>query len=187
MRDRRLLRILVAVVTTTTLVACGDSSDDVESVVLDEPGEYQQPTIALNDDLQGALIETAVLLDADDEEVDLADLIGRPLVINFWFSACPPCKREMPVLQTVSETYADTVSFIGVNSVDSRERMLDFAEEMGVTYELLRDPNSDLLVSNGIAAFPTTLFVDANGAVVKQVAGEVTVESLTATIEEMLT
>jgi thiol-disulfide isomerase/thioredoxin len=183
---RRLLRVLVAVVITTTLVACGGSSDDVESVVLDEPGEYQQPTIALNDDLQGALIETAVLLDADDQEVDLADLIGQPLVINFWFSACPPCKREMPALQTVSETYADAVRFIGVNSVDSRERMLDFAEEMGVSYELLRDPNSDMLVSNGIAAFPTTLFVDSNGAVVKQVAGEVTVELLTSTIEDLL-
>jgi hypothetical protein len=43
-----------------------------------------------------------------------------------------------------------------------------------------------MLVSNGIAAFPTTLFVDSNGSVVKQIAGEVTVEVLTATIEELL-
>ena len=186
MRRRRILAVLVAIVTTTATVACGGASDDVESVVLDEPGEYQQPTIALNDDLQGSPIETTVLLDANDDEIDLADLIGEPLVINFWFSACPPCKREMPALQTVSETYADTVRFIGVNSVDSRERMLDFAEEMGVTYDLLRDPNSEMLVSNGIAAFPTTLFVDSNGSVVKQIAGEVTVEVLTATIEELL-
>ena len=155
-------------------------------MVLDEPGEYQQPTIALNDDLRGEPIETAMLLDANDDEVDLADLIGQPLVINFWFSACPPCKREMPALQTVSETYADTVRFIGVNPVDSRDRMLAFAEEMGVTYELLRDPDSELLVNNGIAAFPTTLFVDTNGSVVKQIAGEVTVDVLTSTIEELL-
>ena len=186
MRKRRRLGILGALVLTATLAACGGSSDGVESVVLDEPGEYQQPTIALNDDLRGEPIETAMLLDADDEEIDLADLIGQPLVINFWFSACPPCKREMPALQTVSETYADTVRFIGVNSVDSRDRMLDFADEMGVTYELLRDPDSELLVNNGIAAFPTTLFVDANGSVVKQIAGEVTVEVLTSTIEELL-
>jgi thiol-disulfide isomerase/thioredoxin len=185
-RDRRLLRILVVVVTTTTLVACGGSSDEVESVLLDEPGEYQQPTIALNDDRRGQPIATTVLLDGDDNEIDLADLIGQPLVINFWFSACPPCKREMPALQTVSENYGDVVRFVGVNSVDSRDRMLDFAEEVGVTYELLRDPDSELLVSNGIAAFPTTLFVDADGSVVKQVAGEVTVEVLTANIEEIL-
>ena len=93
----------------------------------------------------------------------------------------------MPALQAVSETYADTVRFIGINSVDSRDRMLDFAEEMGVTYELLRDPDSEFLVSNVIAAFPTSLFVDASGSVVKQIAGEVTVETLTSTIEELVT
>lgn len=172
---------------TTLIAACGGSSDGVESVLLDEPGVYQQPTIAFNDDLRGKPIETTMLLDVDDNEIDLADLIGEPLVINLWFSACPPCKREMPALQSVHETLGESVRFIGVNPIDSRDRMLGFADEMGVTYELLRDPDSEFLVSNGISAFPTTLFVDANGSIVKQIAGEVTVEVLTSAIEELVT
>lgn len=186
MRRRRALGVVSALVIGSVLVACGESSDGVESVVLDEPGEYQQPTIALNDDLRGTPIETSVLLDQNDDEIDLADLIGQPMVINFWFSACPPCKREMPALQAVSETFANTIRFIGVNPIDSRDRMLDFAEDMGVTYDLLRDPDSEMLVANGIAAFPTTLFIDTNGSVVKQIAGEVTIEVLTSNIEELL-
>ena len=65
--------------------------------------------------------------------------------------------------------------------------MLEFADEIGVTYELLRDPDGELLVANGIATFPTTLFVDANGIVVKQISGEVSIEVLTSAIEELLT
>ena len=170
----------------SVLVACGGSSDGIETVVLDEPGEYQQPSIALNRDLDGEPLETAPLLDRDDNDIDLAELIGRPLVINFWFTTCPPCKREMPALQSAHETHGDSVHFIGVNSVDSRDRMVEFADDIGVTYELLRDPDSELLVSNGIATFPTTIFVDANGVVVKQISGEVSIEVLTSAIEELL-
>lgn len=177
---------LLATACLTTFAACGSSSDDVESVVLDQPGEYQEPGIALNRDLDGDALEITTLLDRDDIETDITDFFGQPLVINFWFTACPPCKREMPALQSVHETYADRVRFIGINSVDTRERMVDFADDMGVTYQLLRDPDSEFLVSNGIAAFPTTLFVAADGTVVEQISGELTVDVLTATIEAML-
>lgn len=177
---------LLATACLSTFTACGSSSDDVESVVLDQPGEYQEPGIALNRDLDGDALEITTLLDRDDIETDITDFFGQPLVINFWFTACPPCKREMPALQSVHETYADRVRFIGINSVDTRERMVDFADDMGVTYQLLRDPDSEFLVSNGIAAFPTTLFVAADGTVVEQISGELTVDVLTATIEAML-
>ena len=187
MRAKRLLASAIAVAVASVLVACGDSSDGIETVVLDEPGEYQQPSIALNRDLDGESLETGRLLDRDDNDIDLAELTGRPLVVNFWFTDCPPCKREMPTLQSAHETHGDSVGFVGINSVDSRDRMLEFADDIGVTYELLRDPDGELLVANGIATFPTTLFVDANGIVVKQISGEVSIEVLTSAIEELLT
>lgn len=168
------------------LAACGSSADTVESVVLDQPGEYQEPTIALNQDLRGKPFRTAVVLDRNDASVDVAALIDRPLVVNFWFSACPPCKREMPALQSVHESYIDRVRFVGVNPIDSRDRMNEFASSMGVTYELLRDVDGELLVANGISAFPTTLFVATDGSVIRQIAGELTVGDLTAAIEELL-
>ena len=87
----------------SVLLACGGSSDDIETVVLDEPGEYQQPSIALNRDLDGESLETGRLLDRDDNDIDLAELTGRPLVVNFWFTDCPPCKREMPALQSAHD------------------------------------------------------------------------------------
>lgn len=169
-----------------TLVACGSTSDGVESVLLDQPGEYQEPGIAVNQPVRGQIFETAVVEGSDGSDVDVADLLGRPLVVNFWFSACPPCKREMPAIEEAHLRYGDAVEFVGVNPVDSVKRMNDFASEIGVTYTLLSDPDSELLVANGIAAFPTTLFVDANGIVTEQISGEVTVEMIDEAIGNLV-
>lgn len=166
--------------------ACGSSSDGVESVFLDEPGEYQEPGIAVNQPVRGDLLETAVLRSSDGSEFDVAELLGRPMVVNFWFSACPPCKREMPAIEEAHVRFGDSVSFVGVNPVDSEKRMNDFASDIGVTYTLLSDPDSELMVANGIAAFPTTLFVDANGVVVEQISGEVTLDMLSQAIEGLV-
>lgn len=169
-----------------TISACGSSSDGVESVLLDEPGEYQEPGIAVNQPVRGNLLETAVVRSSDGSEFDVAELLGRPMVVNFWFSACPPCKREMPAIEEAHVRFGDSVSFVGVNPVDSEKRMVDFAADMGVTYTLLSDPDSELMVANGIAAFPTTLFVDANGVVVEQISGEVTLDMLSQAIEGLV-
>ncbi len=169
-----------------TLVACGSTSDGVESVLLDEPGEYQEPGIAVNQPVRGQPFETAVVRGSDGSEFDVADLLGRPMVVNFWFSACPPCKREMPAIEEAHLRFGQTVSFVGVNPVDSEKRMNDFASEIGVTYTLLSDPDSELLVANGIAAFPTTLFIDANGVVTDQISGEVTLDMLTEAIGDLV-
>lgn len=178
--------IQAVVLVLAPLTACGSSSDGVESVTLDQPGEYQEPGIAVNDAVRGEPFETAVIEGADGSKVDVADLLGRPMVVNFWFSACPPCKREMPAIEEAHLRYSESVDFVGVNPVDSVKRMNDFASDIGVTYTLLSDPDSELLVANGIAAFPTTLFVDASGVVVEQISGEITAEMLDRAIERLL-
>ena len=104
------------------------------------------------------------------------------MLINFWFTSCPPCRREMPALQQAFETYGNSVRFVGVNVQDSATSIRTFVDELDVTYEMLRDPNGKLVVANGISAFPTTLFIDSNGRIVKQVAGELTSESIDRSI-----
>jgi thiol-disulfide isomerase/thioredoxin len=112
--------------------------------------------------------------------------MGQPMLVNFWFTSCPPCRREMPALQQAFETYGEQVRFIGVNVQDSASAIRAFVDELGVTYEMLRDINGNLVVANGISAFPTTLFIDSNGRIVKQVAGELTTESIDRSIALLL-
>lgn len=178
------LALAVAVVGGIALASSG--GDDTETVVLDEPGEYQQPGIGTNAPLAGSPLPAATVEDLEGNDVEISSLTGQPLVINVWFSTCPPCKRELPAFAAAHATYGDRVRFVGINTQDSPELTRSFAAERGVTYELLRDPDGEFLVANGIATFPTTLLVDTDGTVVRQRAGEMSQAELEAAIEELL-
>lgn len=179
-----------AIVAGLIILLTGQRTDSPSlDVVLDVPGEYQQPGISTNAPLQGTPLQHTNLVDLDDVSVSTSDWftsIGRPMLVNFWFTSCPPCRREMPALQQAFESYGEQVRFIGVNVQDSASAIRAFVDELGVTYEMLRDINGNLVVANGISAFPTTLFIDSNGRIVKQVAGELTTESIDRSIALLL-
>ena len=62
----------------------------------------------------------------------------------------------------------DTVQFVGVNPLDEAERMIEFAEARDVDYTLCRDEGLDFVNAVPVSAYPTTLFVDADGRIVHQ-------------------
>jgi thiol-disulfide isomerase/thioredoxin len=182
-----LLAGLAAVALVISIGSNLGDNDQSTDVVLDEPGEYQQPGIPTNAPLAGTALENAVVIDMAGNELDTSTLSdGRPMLINFWFSNCQPCKREMPALQQAWASYGDTVRFIGVNTQDSESITRSFASDVGVEYELVRDPDGRFVTANGIATFPTTLFVRADGTIVEQVAGEISVDDLTRALSELM-
>jgi len=182
-----LLAGLAAVALVISIGSNLGDNDQSTDVVLDEPGEYQQPGIPTNAPLAGTALENAVVIDMAGNELDTATLSdGRPMLINFWFSNCQPCKREMPALQQAWASYGDKVRFIGVNTQDSESITRSFASDVGVEYELVRDPDGRFVTANGIATFPTTLFVRADGTIVEQVAGEISVDDLTRALSELM-
>ncbi len=116
----------------------------------------------------GLSLPQVPLVDASGEEIDTSELTGKPLVINVWHSLCPPCAKELPDFAEVHSEVADQVRFVGINPIDSAERMQRFAADRGVTYELLRDPHAVFIDAVGVVAFPVTLFVAADGTIVDQ-------------------
>ena len=78
---------------------------------------------------------------------------------------------------------ADRVRFVGVNPFDQLDRMVEFAAERGVTYELLRDTDGAFLDAVALSSFPRTYLVDASGNIVAEV-GEVRADELRKLIEE---
>lgn len=187
---RRVLTIIAAgaviLFVAVTLIARG--SDDVDSVVLDQPGVYQEPGIAVNEDLAGSRLSQAVLETADGTAITVDDLLsrGRPVLINLWYSTCQPCKREMPALQAAFAEFGDRIDFIGINPQDSASTMTSFADEVGVGYELFRDPNGSFTVANGIATYPTTLLVSRDGLVIDQIAGELSSDEIRDAVSILL-
>lgn len=180
--------LLAALVTALVVVTV--TSDDVTEnpdVVLDVPGEYQQPGIGTNAPVVGRRLSAAEVLDLNGDIIDTIRFSdGRPLLINFWFSNCQPCKREMPALDAAHRVYGDRVRFIGINPQDSPEITRAFAEDLGIDYELFRDPNGEFVVANGVATFPTTFFVGADGSIRIQEAGELSPSEIESALQELL-
>jgi len=185
---RRLRPVAVALVAalaasaSVILILGALQNNNDQDVILDEPGVFQEPGIGTNAPIEGTPLGNVIVSDIYGQEINTASLrdAGRPILINFWFSNCQPCKREMPALQAAFEKYADRVTFIGINTQDSAKVTEAFAQDLGVTYQLWRDPNGKMLVANGISIFPTTLFVSADGTIIKQVSGELTSAAITA-------
>ena len=111
----------------------------------------------------------------DGEELDLASLRGRPLVLNFWASWCGPCRAEQQGLELASRTLAGRdVRMVGVNIRDDRGAAASYLEEFGVGYPSLFDRAALLsarLGALGPQAPPYTLVVDARGRVAARVFG----------------
>lgn len=118
--------------------------------------------------------------------VDLADLEGKIVVVNFWASWCDPCKDEAPLIEDLSRSLgADgDVEFVGVNTQDLRTDARAFAETYGLTYPLIFDEGGAVGRDWGVGAFPETFVIDADGRAVAWFPGVVQADRLRAAVEE---
>jgi thiol-disulfide isomerase/thioredoxin len=122
----------------------------------------------------------------DGETVHLAQLRGKPVVINFWATWCGPCQREMPALQTASQHYAGQVAFVGVDQGETAKEVTDFLKPLGVNFTISLD--SDVKVGDAyqIQGMPTTFFIDANGVIRELWVGEMNAVILAEGIRKIL-
>jgi thiol-disulfide isomerase/thioredoxin len=91
--------------------------------------------------------------------------VRGPAVVNLWASWCHPCRKELPAFQRLTERLDGEAHVIGVNARDDRAAAQSLAEELGLTYPNLFDPDDELRRALGRPYLPITLFVDAEGRV----------------------
>lgn len=127
--------------------------------------------------------------DSEQQVKKLSDFKGKPIVLNFWASWCPPCREEMPIFQETVNQGAD-VQFILVNQTDgyreTKEKAQQFMTEENLTMPIYFDETSDSMVKYGLTALPTTIFIDAEGRIVQKVYGGLTETSFNQYLKEIL-
>jgi len=163
----------------------GDSSGSNVSKLDGTGPTFQPPTIGTNAVVQGKPLPDVNVQTLQGANVATKDLIGHPMVINVWGSTCGPCKKELPDFAKVQQVYGDQVRFVGIDYLPPSEHEEKFARDKGVQYELLYDADGKFIAKVGIAAFPVTLFVTADGKIVKQT-GQLDEAKLTALIKSEL-
>lgn len=119
----------------------------------------------------------APLLEGDGT-LALADLRGKPVVINFWASWCIPCKDEAPLFRRAHDEYGDRVSIIGINIRDARSDARGFVDRYGLDYQHVRDEDLEIYDRYGLTGQPETFFVDSEGVIVEHVPGPLTEDQL---------
>lgn len=137
-------------------------------------------------DVEGAPAPAATWLRFDGSQGSLAELGGRPVVLNFWASWCTPCLKEMPDFEEVHQELGDRVAFVGINVRDGVDPATRMIERTGVTYELGRDPSGELVLAFGGVILPTTVLVDADGTVVEVIARPLSAAELRTEVEGLL-
>jgi peroxiredoxin len=110
---------------------------------------------------------------SDGHRVRLADFAGRPVIVNFWATWCPPCRAEMPSLQRAWEALKkDGIGVIGVNVGEDSETVSQFSMEHSLTFPLALDEDSAVLQRWPITGLPTTFVVDPKGRLAYMALGE---------------
>jgi cytochrome c biogenesis protein CcmG/thiol:disulfide interchange protein DsbE len=105
------------------------------------------------------------LPDLRGKPVSLASLRGRPVLVNFFATWCPPCRAELPALQALSLAHPDCLQVVGVaESSGDAATIAAFAGKRGVTYPLLQDDGS-AGVSYSVVTLPHSVLIDAEGRV----------------------
>lgn len=123
------------------------------------------------------------------ETLQISNLEGQPVVMNFWFPSCPPCVAEMPDLERVYQKHkADGVEFIGVQLVgtDTVDDGKEFIRKMGITYPVGADEDGSIVREYSITSFPTTVFIDGNQSIVRKWSGLLTEEKLEELVAEIM-
>ncbi len=96
----------------------------------------------------------------------LSDFRGKPTIINFWATWCPPCRRELPALQAVYSARSDEIGFIAVDVKEGVGMVEAFVKELGLTFPIALDEDGSISnIAYEVRGLPTTIFVDANGVV----------------------
>lgn len=122
------------------------------------------------------------------QKLHLADLKGKPVVINFWGSWCADCRAETPLLEAAWKKYQSTgIVFVGIDYQDTPSAGMAFLQQIGVTY--LAGPDArdgSISIAYGVTGAPESAFINRQGIVVQKAGGALDDRSLDEAIQNLL-
>ncbi|WP_407343438.1 TlpA family protein disulfide reductase [Pengzhenrongella phosphoraccumulans] len=123
--------------------------------------------------------------------VDVAAWRGDVVVLNTWYAACPPCRKEAPDLVALAADYADQgVHLLGINGTDAAGAAQAYERKFAVTYPSIADSNGAAIAAlQGavpVQAVPTTVVVDREGRVAGRILGLADPSTLSALVDDVL-
>lgn len=130
------------------------------------------------------------LKDIEGKVRDVKEWDGKVLMINFWATWCPPCRREMPAFIELQEKYQNKgFTIVGV-ALDTKEAVINFTDPMGMNYPILLADQEGITLTkaygNNLGVLPFTVIVDRKGNIIHRQRTELTFEQVEGMIKPLL-
>jgi cytochrome c biogenesis protein CcmG/thiol:disulfide interchange protein DsbE len=117
----------------------------------------------------------------------LSELRGQVVMVDFWASWCPPCRKEAPELARVYREYQGSgVEFLGVDIWDSEEGAKEFIARYGISYPNGLDARGKIAIDYGVTGIPEKYFISQDGVLLKKFIGPMSEDQLKGVLEELL-
>lgn len=120
------------------------------------------------------------------DTIDLQQLKGRPVILNFWATWCGPCYEEHPTLVQNARILGDQVQFVGVVFNDTEDKIQSFLRERGTAYPTLLDEQGKTAIAYGVGGVPETFFINRQGTIVAKYEGPMTSDIIQANLQKAL-
>ena len=172
----RCARTMLAVVVVAGLlfVGCSSPSENQPTAVVgggDEPAtvfEVPSDGVTLRFVDAPASVGSLTMQTIDGELLEMSDLRGKVVLVNFWATWCGPCREEIPYLASLTERYPEHLVVIGVSEDAGGVDMVEaFADQYGVNYPIVMSTPEIKRVFPGVFALPTSFVVDPDGQMVQ--------------------
>ncbi|MFA6093239.1 MAG: TlpA disulfide reductase family protein [Elusimicrobiota bacterium] len=181
--NRRIATLLTLTLTTACTAAFAQSLEEAQSPLRKAVLGHQIGRMSTCEYPQGYFMRVSAvptvgdiapdftLKDTKGETFSLKSLRGKVVLLDFFATWCPPCKKSIPFLVELHKSFKEKgVVILGINDEDA-EALADFGKEKGVTYPLLVDKSKDVHRAYGIRAVPSLFVLDAEGRIVSTEAG----------------
>ena len=168
--------ILILMLALTLVAGCGSEADtaaDADNTADSHAQTAATPTGNVGS-TPGATAPDFTLKNLAGGNLTISDLRGKAVIIDFWDTWCPPCRRALPHLEELSNEYADNLVVVGVAfGREGEAKVQAYIKENNLTFEMVLFEETSTILQDfgGIQSIPTTFLVDANGVIVEKWVG----------------
>lgn len=178
--------VLVAFLILTSLSACGNQQEDQEKGKSPEAKVPAGTVVGAN---KGDLAPDFNLKNIAGGQLELSSLRGKAVIIDFWDTWCPPCRKALPHLEAISESYADDLVVVGVAFGRYGEsKVQEFVAQNHLTFPMVLADQEFKVAKDfgGVQSIPTTFLLDRNGVILEKWVGGHSREEYEAAVKKAI-